>query len=258
MKRIISGFLILLLLLPAGCKQQNTEPAAPGTVVENTEEDQQLPDKNLVDYYVCKYYVTLKDEYVVQNYTEANFPEMDITDFSVNSYKYPGDPETPCLFRVALTVEMTDRNLMEQYFQTLQQREDIIDVYAEFNGYLVEETANERVLPDLSRELVSGEAPNGSGYSSPVYDGTILVTIKDGVLPSPSLFADLNIDGISGFMGSRSSNQQEGFSYARRFEIYVKERGKDSLYQVIEKLKENENVERADYSYERIASIDEI
>ena len=39
MKRIISGFLILLLLLPAGCKQQNTEPATPGTVVEN-----QAPD----------------------------------------------------------------------------------------------------------------------------------------------------------------------------------------------------------------------
>ena len=39
MKRIISVFLILLLLLPAGCKQQNTETAAPGTVVEN-----QVPD----------------------------------------------------------------------------------------------------------------------------------------------------------------------------------------------------------------------
>ena len=37
MKRIISVFLILLLLLPAGCKKQPTETASPGEVVEKEE-----------------------------------------------------------------------------------------------------------------------------------------------------------------------------------------------------------------------------
>ena len=39
MKRFLALFLVLLLLLPAGCKKQTTEIAAPDTVVEKEEAD---------------------------------------------------------------------------------------------------------------------------------------------------------------------------------------------------------------------------
>ena len=136
MKRIISVFLILLLLLPAGCKQQNTETAAPGTVVENQVPDapeQDVPEvvqpeeapseptgkepSRLVDYYVCKFYISLKNEYVGKNYTEANFPEMDITDFSVKTYKYPDGAAEPCAAQFYLTCETTDWGMLEKHFQ---------------------------------------------------------------------------------------------------------------------------------------------
>ena len=37
MKRILALFLVLLLLLPAGCEKQPTETASPDTVVEKEE-----------------------------------------------------------------------------------------------------------------------------------------------------------------------------------------------------------------------------
>ena len=257
MKRIISVFLILLLLLPAGCKQQNTETAAPGTVVENQVPDapeqdvpevvqpeeapavEEVPEETpskptgkepsrLVDYYVCKFYIALKNEYVGKNYTEANFPEMDITDFSVKTYKYPDGAAEPCAAQFYLTCETTDWGMLEKHFQGLKNRNDIHFVSAEFRAYLIEEKTSKNDLPELYREEITQN-------QSTIYDGVISAPLKEGVPPSPSLFSNLNMDGISGTLSSPS------------IRIYVKERGIADLSEIIKQLEKNDNVEKADY-----------
>ena len=259
MKRILSLMLVLLLLFSAGCKQQDADPATPGEVVERTETEtpetdlpevveqeentpadtdpEQTPSGEtekeehtavLVDYYVCKYYISLKDEYVAKNYTEANFPEMDITDFSVKTYKYPDGAAEPCASEFYLTVETSDWGLLKQHFQNLKNRKDIHFVDAAFKAYLIEEKANKKDFPELYREVITQN-------QNTFYDGVVSVQLKEGVPPSPSLFSNLNIDGISGDLAFSTIN------------IYVKERGMGNLSGIIKQLEKNENVEEVDY-----------
>ena len=251
MKRFFALFLILLLLLPAGCKQQNTEPAASGTVVDNQAPDapeQDVPEvvqpeenatteeesSHLMDYYICQYFVTIKDEYVSQNYTEANFPEMDITDFSVKTYKYPDGAAEPCAKDIVLTTEAGDWDVVMTTYGKMKNRDDIHTPLLSYDAYHVS-TQSKETLPSLRRE--------DTRFEDGTLDGALLITLKKGVSPSPSMFQELKPEGISGEY--YDDLDESGGCYI--VTLCLKERGMDSLEKIKSKVSAWSFVEKVEY-----------
>ena len=254
MKRIISVFLILLLLLPAGCKQQNTEPAAPGTVVENQVPDapeqeapevvqpeeapavEEVPEETpseptgkepsrLVDYYVGEFWLRLNNDNLKKQLTAEDFPDVKCNDF------YSTGENSPLYF---LTLETYDASEMLNTLPKLQR--DFLEraTLNHYTVYQIEEDSEDPELPSLERELIGG-----TNYT----DGVILLALDSSFYPDQMIqfsdFQELNIDGIYVI-------RNEETSPTFQVEIYVKERGKEALEEQILKLKDREDIMRVD------------
>ena len=204
MKRIISVFLILLLLLPAGCKQQNTEPAAPGGGNTLSSEDQTHQTK---DYYICQYHIRLKEAFANRDYTLADFGVPDAKE--LQSFNNPG------VYYIHAVYD--DRDKVSDVAQALLNREDLANLELLYETYTIENVETIPNLPTLKRNPIPFEnhqVCDGMFEAFMKYDGLAINNIL-----SISDFPDIPIEGLRVFC--KGNEASAGF--------YLKESGIDSL-----------------------------
>ena len=252
MKRIISVFLILLLLLPAGCKKQPTETASPGEVVEKKEtgtsdtvvkkEETNISDESpsepvkqpedepvtgdladIADLYICYYFVKVKEEHHTKGYDASDFSEITCTK-AMPFYNFTRT--------YILTTETKDLSKAAAWEQSLLKRTDLEKAYM-LSYIIMRQNFEEKDTLTQTSLSISGDTPDQ-------FD-VIQVSIKSSIVSKKLLstkhFSDYPIEAIEVLNGL---NDEEKYQENFLVNLYIKKNSQITLEEIITSLEKKE------------------